>query len=100
MKEIKEDSTLNSRRVRAQEVTEHFLWTLEPKTTILFFYFYPPLLMADNGSGMNAIVAVIAVIAIVVIGYFAIMMLQQNQNNDGPGIEVDLNGGGADGGAQ
>ncbi len=47
--------------------------------------------MSDNGSGMNAIVAVVAVIAIAIVGYFAVMMLR-NQENNGAGINVDLGG--------
>lgn len=40
---------------------------------------------------MSAIVAIVAVIAIAVVGYFAVVMLQQEDT--GPGIEVDLGGG-------
>ncbi len=53
--------------------------------------------MADNGSGMNAIVAIVAVIVIAAVAYFAVTMFTNNGADNGPGINVNL---GTDGGNQ
>ncbi|HLD63484.1 MAG TPA: hypothetical protein VI913_01155 [Candidatus Peribacteraceae bacterium] len=44
--------------------------------------------MADNSSGVSAIVAIVAIIAIGIILYFGIQMLGVEQNDSD--IEVDL----------
>lgn len=50
--------------------------------------------MADNSSGMNAIVAVIAIIVIAVVAYYAVTMLRASDtdNGGGTGINVDVDG--------
>lgn len=48
--------------------------------------------MSDNASGMNAMVAIIAIIVIAAVGYFAVVMLRDNEANE-PGINVNLGGG-------
>lgn len=55
--------------------------------------------MADNGSGMNAVVAIVAIIVIAAVAYFGVMMLRGGTGAGGgdAGINIDLPDGGGGG---
>lgn len=48
--------------------------------------------MSNDNSGTNVLVGIVAIVVIVFIGWYAIQILNQEQNDDVIPIDVNLNG--------